>query len=127
MTSEQQELLAKARESLSVAKLLYEHRRFDHAVSTAYYVMFYAAKVLLLGEGLELSKHSAVISAFGQHFAKTGRLPTHLHRYLNDGIEARHLADYTTRPVSEEDAREQIRRGEEFLSVVERLLGEGQP
>jgi uncharacterized protein (UPF0332 family) len=44
--------------------------------------MFYVAQAFLLGDGLAFSKHSAVISAFGQHFTKTGRAPADFHRYL---------------------------------------------
>lgn len=41
--------------------------------------MFYCAEAVLLVENITFSKHSSVIAAFGQHFAKTGRLPQELH------------------------------------------------
>jgi uncharacterized protein (UPF0332 family) len=41
--------------------------------------MFYVAEAFLEGEGLSFSSHSAVISAFGQYFARTGRIPTDFH------------------------------------------------
>jgi uncharacterized protein (UPF0332 family) len=44
--------------------------------------MFYAAEALLLDQDLSFSKHSAVISAFGQRFVKTGILDSSLHRHL---------------------------------------------
>jgi hypothetical protein len=56
--------------------------------------MFYAAEAMLLGEGLKYSKHSAVIAAFGQRFAKTNRVSSHLHRYLITGQDSRLLSDY---------------------------------
>jgi uncharacterized protein (UPF0332 family) len=46
------------------------------AASRAYYAMFSAARALLLSQGLDFSSHSAVIAAFGQHFAKSGRVPS---------------------------------------------------
>lgn len=42
--------------------------------------MLYIAEAFLLEKGLTFSKHSAVISAFGKHFAKTGELPKDFHR-----------------------------------------------
>jgi len=82
MTPEQQGLLEKASRSLQAAKLLNAQQLAEFAVSRAYYAMFYVAEALLESEGLTFSKHSAVITAFGQQFAKTGRIPVEFHRYL---------------------------------------------
>ena len=44
--------------------------------------MFYAAQALLKSKGIEVTKHSAVESALGHHFAKPGQAvivnPQHL-------------------------------------------------
>jgi len=37
--------------------------------------MFYTVEALLLSQNLTFSKHSAVISAFGKNFVKTGIFP----------------------------------------------------
>ncbi len=71
MTSEQQDLLQKATSSLEAAKVLLENGFPEFAASRAYYAMFYIAEAFLEGERLSFSKHSAVISAFGQQFART--------------------------------------------------------
>lgn len=110
MTSEQQDLLLKARESLDAARLLAEKSFYDFSVSRAYYTMFYVTQALLLGEGLAFSKHSAVIAAFGKHFTKTGRVSPEFHRYLIDGEDLRHVGDYDVKSrLSKEDADMQIR------------------
>lgn len=57
--------------------------------------MFYAATALLHSEGIAVSKHSAVIAQVGEHFAKTGRIPLHLHRFLIDMFDERQAADYS--------------------------------
>ena len=75
MTAEQLALVQKAERSIRGARVLMEDGLHEFAVSRAYSAMFYLAEALLLGEGLAFSKHSAVIAAFGQHFAKSGRLP----------------------------------------------------
>ncbi len=86
--------------------------------------MFYAAEALLLGEGLAFSKHSAVIAAFGQHFSKPGRVPSHLYRYLIDGEENRLKSDYDIITESTDaDAADQIDHAQEFLDTAEQLMG----
>ncbi len=75
MTPEQQALLNKAQASLDAARLLASQNFHDFVVSRAYYAMLYIAEALLLEHNLAFSKHSAVIAAFGQNFAKTERAP----------------------------------------------------
>ena len=82
MTPEQKALLEKAQDSLGAAELLAKNKYFDFAISRAYYSMFYVAEAFLLGEGSAFSKHTSVIAAFGQLFAKPGRVPSQFHRYL---------------------------------------------
>jgi uncharacterized protein (UPF0332 family) len=124
VSPEQEALLKKAKASLEGARLLSSQRFYDFAVSRAYYAMFYVAEAFLLGEGLAFSKHSAVIAAFGQRFAKTARVPQEFHRYLIEGEASRNVGDYDTGPgLSEKDATEQIRRAEEFLNLAERSIG----
>ncbi len=86
--------------------------------------MFYVAEAFLLGEGVAFSKHSAVIPAFGQRFAKTGRVPPEFHRYLIQAEDSRNVGDYDiTSGLSESDAAEQIVRAEKFLELAERMIG----
>ena len=56
--------------------------------------MFYVAEAFLEGEEMAFSKHSAVIAAFGQHFAHTGKVPLTFHKMLVDAQDLRHRADY---------------------------------
>jgi uncharacterized protein (UPF0332 family) len=72
---------------------------------------------------LTYSKHSTVVSAFGQHFAKTGQVPVEFHRYLIDAMDVRHVGDYGTTPVDKTEAALQITRAEQFLELAERLIG----
>jgi uncharacterized protein (UPF0332 family) len=124
VTSEQAALLQKARESLQAARLLLEQQFYDFAASRTYYAMFYVAQGFLLGECLSFSKHSAVIAAFGQRFAKTGRVPPEYHRHLIQGQALRNVGDYDIGPaISEADAAEQIAHAEAFIGLAEQLLG----
>ncbi len=123
MTPEQQGLLSKANRSLEAAKTLQEEGFNEFAVSRAYYAMFYVASVLLEGEGLSFSKHSAVISALGERFAKNNRIPQDYHRYLIDAQAQRNRGDYNIDPnISEADAQLLILRAESFLDFVVRNI-----
>jgi uncharacterized protein (UPF0332 family) len=122
-TAATDELLHKAQESLSAARILLEQGFFDFAVSRAYYAMFYAAEAVLLDRGLTFSKHTGVIAAFGEHFAKTEDLPRHLHRYLLDAFDLRLVGDYGAPGlVGEERAKRVIGWAEEFIDAVSASL-----
>jgi len=125
MNPEQSALLQKAQDSLQAARLLAEQGFYDFAVSRAYYAMFYVAEAFLLGEGLAFSKHSAVIAAFGQRFAKTKRVSPEFHRYLIEGEASRNVGDYDVSPgLSKDEAVKQIIRAAKFLELAERLLAQ---
>jgi len=124
MTQEQENLLVGARDSLSAAKLLHRAGYHGFAASRAYYAMFYVAEAFLLGKDLAFSKHSAVHSAFGEHFVRTGIVPADLHRALIHGMEVRQTGDYDyTKEVSAEEAVEQIANAEHFLEAATKILG----
>ena len=61
--------------SIATATLLLTGGYPGYAASRAYHAMFYMAEAFLEGEELAFSKHSAVIAAFGQRFAQTGKVP----------------------------------------------------
>lgn len=62
MNDEVRRYLEKADHALLVAEELLERGHAPDAASKTYYAMFYAAKALLLSEGFEVVKHSAVES-----------------------------------------------------------------
>lgn len=115
--------LERGRQSLQAARILHERGLSQEATSRAYYAMFYAAKAALISDGVFVSKHSAVIAAFGRRFAKTGRLPGRLHQMLRAAFNARQKADYALIPVIEhQDVERRMAEVEEFVSAIERLL-----
>jgi len=124
LTKEQSALLKKAQDSIRGAKLLASDNLNDFAVSRAYYAMFYIAEAFLLGMGLSFSKHSAVISAFGNKFTKTKIIPDKFHRYLIEGQEQRNISDYQSElSLTVSQVTEQINRAEQFLELAFQHLG----
>jgi uncharacterized protein (UPF0332 family) len=128
MTSEQEDLVAQARESVGAAKALRSQGFVGYAAARAYYAMFYLAKAMLLSKGLTFSKHSSVHAAFGKEFSKTGLVPLDYHRYLMRGMEVRHAGDYAAKgSVTAAEADIQISRAEQFLKMAENFLAKGTP
>jgi uncharacterized protein (UPF0332 family) len=125
MTESQNELLLKARQSISAAQVLLDNGYSDYAAARAYYAMFYIAEAFLEGEGLSFSKHSAVISAFGREFVKVGKVPTEYHRWLIKAQEIRTIGDYGgLNTITIEQAEEQIVNAEQFLVLAENTIGQ---
>ncbi len=123
MTDEQEQLIAKANNSIKAAQILFNEEIYDVSISRAYYAMFYVAEAFLISEGLSFSKHSAVISKFGETFAKTNRLPSEYHRYLIEAEQSRIRSDYDAgfNP-TEVEAKENIERAIMFLELANQYL-----
>jgi uncharacterized protein (UPF0332 family) len=68
-------LVNKAKDNLGAARTLISDGYYDFAASRAYHAMFYMAEAMLMQLGQSYNKHSAVISAFGREYAKTGIIP----------------------------------------------------
>jgi uncharacterized protein (UPF0332 family) len=93
--------LALAREMLDDARGAAERNRLRTAADRSYYAMLHAASALLVSDGIEARSHRRLLAAFGERFAKSGRLDPVHHRRLMDAFERRSLADYD--PVAEFD------------------------
>ena len=125
MSKEQKQLLLKAQESLTAAKILTSNNLFAVAASRVYYVMFYVAQAFLLEEELSFSSHSAVISNFGRLFAKHQRVPIAFHRFLINAQEKRTEADYDLNPeITPEELYLMLGQAEEMLAFAVQNLND---
>lgn len=61
------------------AQILADENLANFAASRADYAMFYIAEAFFIEENFSFSKHSAVISKFGELFAKTGKIDLKFH------------------------------------------------
>ena len=117
-------LLERAEHALEVAETLRREGFHPESASRTYYAMFYAAS-LLISEGVEVTKHSAVESELGRRFAKTGRLDTRYHRMLINARRTREIADYDIQEeIVEPVATLRSEEGREFVGVIRRMLEE---
>ena len=89
--------------------------------------MFYAVEALLLSRDLSFSKHSAVISAFGKDYIKTGVFEARFHRYIMDAFDLRNAGDYgSMHAVNSEKAQQTINEARELYGVINQYLLAGQ-
>lgn len=123
MKKEVQKLLEKADHAIEVAGSLYGQGFVQDAASKLYYAMFYATQSLLKSEGIEVVKHSAVESALGYYFAKSGRIDPKYHRMLINARKVREIIDYdiqeeTVEPV----AMLKLEDGKEFVAIMKAII-----
>jgi uncharacterized protein (UPF0332 family) len=103
--------------------MLLEEEDFESSVSRAYYAMFYSTESILLTRDLSFSSHKGVISAFGEHFVKTGIFPKDMGRELNRVFEKRQLGDYEyTFVISKEEAEEILEKSKYFVETIIQYL-----
>ena len=123
MKKEVQRLLEKADHALEVAESLYKQGFIQDASSRVYYAMFYAAQALLKSENIDMVKHSAVESALGYHFAKTGRIDPKYHRMLINARKIREIVDYDIQEeMVDQTTVLKIEDGREFVSVLKGII-----
>lgn len=116
-------LIERANRYLRSALLLLQDNDYESAVSRTYYAMFYAAQAVLLTKDLSFSSHKGVISAFGEHFIKTGIFPGAMGRELNRTFSKRQIGDYEyTFVITRSEAEEIVENGKGFVAEITRHL-----
>jgi len=89
-----QDVLARSRRELDAARHLAAGGFAAQAISRAYYAAFYAAETALSEISETRSKHSGVVSAFGELLVKPGYLTQRDGRLLRSLFDRRAGADY---------------------------------
>ena len=87
--------------------------------------MYYATQALLLTKELSFSSHRGTISAFGEHFIKTGIVPREMGRELNRSFAKRQMGDYEyTFVITEVEAEQTLASGRDFVTRISQILRE---
>lgn len=121
------ELMSKAFQASSSAKLLLDTGDGDGACNRAYYAMFDAARAALIASGApvqpEVAKtHSGLISAFSLHLVKSGLLPVELGRAINKVEDLRLIADYKGDEVTDQDAAWAVAEAQVFVQAIQQVF-----
>ncbi|MFQ5706681.1 MAG: HEPN domain-containing protein [bacterium] len=125
LREESHKLIARANENIDEMRILLESSYFFGAVNRAYYAIFHAVSALLLVDGKQFSSHKALISYFGKHYSKTGRVPTDFHRIFLDAYAIQQRADYDyDAVVSREQAQGIASNARKIVKYVENKINE---
>jgi uncharacterized protein (UPF0332 family) len=117
------DLLAKADRRLIAAARDLKAGDVERSLSASYYAMLYAASAALEQVGVSRAKHSAVIAAFGEQFAKTKRVHARYHAMLLGAFALRSVADYETHAaLSRDTAEETLSNARSFVAACRSLL-----
>lgn len=116
------DLLERGRRQIEAASSLSTNGFQAESISLAYYAAFFAAEGALLALGETRSKHSGVISAFGQLVIKGGGLSADVGLSLRRLFQLRNEAVYEGAAVDAETARSAIAEAERFVAAVEAWL-----
>ena len=123
MKPETEQLVRKSARAILAAETLLRDSDVDFAASRAYYSIFYAAEALLSEHDLRFHKHGGVHAAFGEHFARTGKIDPKFHRWILDAFDTRLHGDYGFEAnITTEDVSDMLSRATELLEAVQRLL-----
>ena len=122
MNRDSKALLAQGRTELGAARSLQQNGFGAQAVVHAYYATFFAAEGALLALGETRSKHSGVISAFGQLVVKAGGFDIAVGSTPRRLFELRSKAVYDAVDVDDEIASSVTDEAERFLVSVEAWL-----
>lgn len=116
-------MLAKARNKLETAMLLYRGGRYDDYVSRSYYAVFHALNAVLITRGFTFSSHAQTIGVFNREFVKSGVFPKEYSQIVQSLFEDRQTGDYDFDSViDEQTARESIENAEKIISGIEKYL-----
>jgi uncharacterized protein (UPF0332 family) len=86
--------LRHARLALEAARLLREAELYNDALNRLYYGLFHTVTALLLTEGIDPRRHSAIPGLLGQHFGRSGALDAADVALVGRTATYRELADY---------------------------------
>jgi uncharacterized protein (UPF0332 family) len=117
--SEVESLIKRADRYLVTAEVLVREGDFESSVSRSYYAMFFSAQALLLSKGLHFSSDKMTISAFGEHFVKTGIFSKEMGKDLNKAFDRRQISDYNHEfIIDKSEAEEFVLSGKSFVNKI---------
>lgn len=115
--------MAKAKDALDSARLEAQQDHISFAVNRLYYACFYAVTALLLKDGKQFKKHSAVKSEFVRNYIKSGKIDARWNRFYQQLFDDRQEGDYVPTAVfDKQDVLESLEQTEEFTNVINQLI-----
>ena len=115
--------LKKAEESLASAELELNAGHANFAVNRLYYACFYAVTALLLQDGKQFARHSAVKSEFIRTYIKSGRVDVKWNKFYQKLFDDRQEGDYIpTATFEAQDVSMCLQQAREFIGLIRGLI-----
>lgn len=87
--------LQKAEETMEVAELLIENKKWNSSVNRLYYACYYAVSALLIHDGISAKTHAGVKTQFFLHYIKSGKISEASGKLYADLFDWRQKGDYS--------------------------------
>ena len=98
----------------------------NFAVNRLYYACFYAVTALLLRDGKQFARHSAVKSEFGRAYIKPGRVDVKWNKFYQKLFDDRQEGDYIPTTTFEAlDVSTSLQQAREFIDLIRGLIDAG--
>lgn len=121
MKPEHEELMQRAENRLSAARLLADNGNNLDAANRVYYAVFHAAKALLHKKDSNPKTHEGTASELGKLYRD--ELGKDMTRFFSQAQSKREAADYgETSKISGEEIRKDINQAENFISKARKVL-----
>ncbi len=115
--------LEKAEEAMASAELELNADHTNFAVNRLYYACFYAVTALLLRDGKQFAKHSAIRAEFNRTYIKPGRIDVRWNKFYQKLFDDRQESDYIpTATFETSDISTRIQQAHEFINVIRSLI-----
>jgi uncharacterized protein (UPF0332 family) len=115
--------LKKAAEALASAELELNGGHASFAVNRLYYACFYAVTALLLGDGKQLARHSAVKSEFVRAYVKSGLVDARWNKFYQKLFDERQEGDYIpTATFDTSEVSASLKEAREFVDLIRGLI-----
>src|SRR4030042_3191041 len=115
--------LKKADEALASAELELNAGHTNFAVNRLYYACFYAVTAILLRDGKQFARHSAVKSEFVRTYIKPGRIDAKWNKFYQNLFDDRQEGDYIpTQNFQASDVSASLHQAREFTDLIRGLI-----
>lgn len=115
--------LEKARDAIDSAGLELKEGHTNFAMNRLYYACFYAVTAILLRDGKQFARHSAVKSEFVQSYIKSGKVDTKWNKFYQKLFDDRQEGDYIpTSHFEEPDVLMRLQQAREFIDLIRGLI-----
>lgn len=124
MSPRSEEFIEQARDRLAAARAVLAAGHREGAVSSAYYSMLYTARAMLSEDDENARTHRGTWDLFRIKYVTTDAFDARLFTIAQHAQVAREAGDYQAVTPTAEEAEHYVAGAADFLSAVERMIGE---